>query len=41
MEFNLEKFSNIDPYLGIKMKSIGETMTVGKNFKEAFYSFEF
>ena len=31
-----EKFPGSDPKLGIQMKSVGETMAIGRTFKEAF-----
>lgn len=33
--FTFEKFSGADPTLGISMKSVGETMAIGRTFKEA------
>jgi carbamoyl-phosphate synthase large subunit len=33
--FTFEKFPGADPTLGISMKSVGETMAIGRNFKEA------
>ncbi|MBN2190256.1 MAG: carbamoyl-phosphate synthase large subunit, partial [Candidatus Aureabacteria bacterium] len=33
--FNFEKFPEADSRLGISMKSVGETMAIGRNFKEA------
>ncbi len=33
--FAFEKFPGADPRLGISMKSVGETMAIGRNFKEA------
>ena len=33
--FTFEKFPNADPTLGISMKSDGETMAIGRTFKEA------
>ncbi len=33
--FTFEKFPGTDPGLGISMKSVGETMAIGRNFKEA------
>lgn len=33
--FTFEKFPEAEPYLGISMKSVGETMAIGRNFKEA------
>src|SRR3989338_3657836 len=34
--FAFEKFPGADPTLGIQMKSVGETMAIGRTFKEAF-----
>jgi carbamoyl-phosphate synthase large subunit len=34
--FTFEKFPEADPRLGIQMKSVGETMAIGRTFKEAF-----
>ena len=34
--FDFEKFPEVDPYLGTQMKSIGEVMAIGRNFREAF-----
>ncbi len=34
--FAFEKFGTADPMLTIKMKSVGEVMAIGRNFKEAF-----
>ncbi|MCL2001066.1 MAG: carbamoyl-phosphate synthase large subunit, partial [Planctomycetes bacterium] len=34
--FNFEKFPGADPTLGTQMKSLGETMAIGRTFKEAF-----
>ena len=34
--FNFGKFKGTDDFLGISMKSIGEVMSIGRNFKEAF-----
>jgi len=34
--FAFEKFAAADPTLGIQMKSVGETMAIGRTFKEAF-----
>lgn len=34
--FTFEKFPEADPTLGIQMKSVGETMAIGRTFKEAF-----
>jgi carbamoyl-phosphate synthase large subunit len=33
--FAFEKFPDADPSLGIQMKSVGETMAIGRTFKEA------
>jgi carbamoyl-phosphate synthase large subunit len=33
--FTFEKFQKADPTLGISMKSVGETMAIGRTFKEA------
>ena len=33
--FTFEKFPEADPALGIQMKSVGETMAIGRTFKEA------
>jgi carbamoyl-phosphate synthase large subunit len=33
--FAFEKFQDADPSLGIQMKSVGETMAIGRTFKEA------
>ncbi len=33
--FTFEKFPQADPTLGISMKSVGETMAIGRTFKEA------
>ena len=33
--FTFEKFPDADPSLGIQMKSVGETMAIGRTFKEA------
>ena len=33
--FTFEKFPDTEPVLGISMKSVGETMAIGRNFKEA------
>ena len=33
--FAFEKFPGADPLLGVSMKSVGETMAIGRNFKEA------
>ncbi|MBN1866066.1 carbamoyl-phosphate synthase large subunit [Candidatus Sumerlaeota bacterium] len=33
--FNFEKFPGADPTLGTQMKSVGETMAIGRTFKEA------
>ncbi|MDR2391909.1 MAG: carbamoyl-phosphate synthase large subunit, partial [Planctomycetota bacterium] len=34
--FNFEKFPGADPALGTQMKAVGETMALGRTFKEAF-----
>jgi len=34
--FAFEKFPSADPRLGVSMKSVGETMAIGRNFREAF-----
>ncbi|MBN1575088.1 MAG: carbamoyl-phosphate synthase large subunit, partial [Chitinispirillaceae bacterium] len=33
--FTFEKFPEADPALGVQMKSVGETMAIGRTFKEA------
>ncbi len=33
--FNFEKFAGADPVLGLQMHSVGETMALGGNFREA------
>ena len=33
--FTFEKFPEADPILGVQMKSVGETMAIGRTFKEA------
>jgi len=33
--FAFEKFPEADPRLGVQMKSVGETMAIGRTFKEA------
>ncbi len=33
--FTFEKFPEADPSLGVQMKSVGETMAIGRTFKEA------
>ena len=33
--FTFEKFAGTEPYLGSQMKSVGETMAIGRTFKEA------
>jgi carbamoyl-phosphate synthase large subunit len=33
--FAFEKFPGADPALGVSMKSVGETMAIGRNFREA------
>ncbi|MGA1193904.1 MAG: carbamoyl-phosphate synthase large subunit [Kiritimatiellia bacterium] len=34
--FAFEKFAGAEPFLGVSMKSVGETMAIGSNFKEAY-----
>ena len=34
--FTFEKFQNTEPLLGTSMKSVGEAMAIGRNFKESF-----
>ncbi len=34
--FTFEKFPAADPHLGTQMKSVGEAMSIGRSFKEAF-----
>ncbi len=34
--FTFEKFPAADPHLGTQMKSVGESMAIGRTFKEAF-----
>jgi carbamoyl-phosphate synthase large subunit len=34
--FAFEKFSNVDPTLGVQMKAVGETMAIGRTFKSAW-----
>lgn len=34
--FAFEKFAGAEPILGVSMKSVGETMAIGTNFKEAY-----
>ncbi len=34
--FTFEKFPGANPALGVQMKSVGETMAIGGNFREAF-----
>ncbi len=34
--FAFEKFANANPYLTTQMKSVGESMAIGRTFKEAF-----
>src|SRR5215210_5156152 len=34
--FNFEKFARANPYLTTQMKSVGESMAIGRTFKEAF-----
>jgi carbamoyl-phosphate synthase large subunit len=33
--WDLEKFDNVDKRIGTEMKSVGEVMTIGRNFEEA------
>ena len=33
--FTFEKFPGANPVLGVQMKSVGETMAIGRNFREA------
>jgi carbamoyl-phosphate synthase large subunit len=33
--FTFEKFPSANPMLGVSMKSVGETMAIGRNFKES------
>lgn len=33
--FAFEKFAGVDTLLGVSMKSVGETMAIGRNFREA------
>lgn len=33
--FSFEKFKNTPPYLGTQMQSVGETMSIGRTFKES------
>ncbi len=33
--FTFEKFAGVEPVLGLQMKSVGETMALGGNFREA------
>ncbi len=33
--FTFEKFPEAEPWLGVQMKSVGETMAIGRTFKEA------
>lgn len=35
--FNFEKFQQTEPILGTQMKSVGEVMSIGRSFKEAFH----
>ncbi len=35
-KFAFEKFSATKPFLGVQMKSVGETMAIGRTFKESF-----
>ncbi len=34
--FAFEKFPEVDPTLGVQMKSVGETMAIGRNFRAAW-----
>ncbi len=34
--WDFEKFKEVDDTLGVQMKSVGEVMAIGRNFKEAF-----
>ena len=34
--FNFDKFPSSKPHLGVSMKSVGEVMSIGRTFKEAF-----
>ncbi|MGH7476165.1 MAG: carbamoyl-phosphate synthase large subunit [Longimicrobiales bacterium] len=34
--FAFEKFPNADPTLGVQMKAVGETMAIGRTFKQAW-----
>jgi carbamoyl-phosphate synthase large subunit len=34
--FAFEKFATADDTLGTQMKSVGETMSIGKTFKQSF-----
>ena len=34
--FAFEKFPNVDPVLGVQMKSVGETMAIGRTFRAAW-----
>ena len=34
--FNFDKFPASEPVLGVSMKSVGEVMSIGRTFKEAF-----
>lgn len=34
--FNFEKFKGVSPVLGTQMQSVGEVMSIGRTFKEAF-----
>lgn len=34
--WTFEKFADADPTLGVQMKSVGETMAIGRTFKESF-----
>ena len=33
--WDLDKFDNVSPYLGSGMKSVGEVMSIGRNFEES------
>ncbi len=35
-KFSFEKFTSFTPNLGVQMKSVGETMAIGRTFKESF-----
>ncbi|MGD8362344.1 MAG: carbamoyl-phosphate synthase large subunit, partial [Gemmatimonadota bacterium] len=34
--FAFEKFSEVDPVLGVQMKAVGETMAIGRSFRSAW-----